>query len=175
MPQLPPREAHARPPSQRVSGQPPPALAVCIPQCTNAAWHVNGTQQPPSCRPAGGLAGFEPHGSVSDAQPRACVIRCPNKLPTPDTHHEGASSISRPGGTAGWLWNFRLDDVGRWNDSELPSLGGQLDHNDPGLQLEEFTSRFQCKKTDSEAAGHHKTTGPILRTCSAEQATTAGD
>jgi hypothetical protein len=31
-------------------------------------------------------------------------------------------SISRPGGTAGWLWNFRLDDVGRWHDSELPSL-----------------------------------------------------
>ena len=161
--------------SQRVSGQPPPAPAVCTSQRTNAAWHVNGTQQPPSCRPAGGLAGFEPHGSVSDAQPRACVIRCPNKLPIPDTHHEGASSISRPGGTAGWLWNFRLDDVGRWHDSELPSLGGQLDHNDPGLQLEEFTSRFQCKKTDSEAAGHHKTTGPILRTCSAEQATTAGD
>ena len=70
------------------------------------------------------------------------------------------NAISRPGGTAGWLWNFRLDDVGRWHDSELPSLGGQLDHNDPGLQLEEFTSRFQCKKTDSEAAGHHKTTGP---------------
>jgi hypothetical protein len=78
------------------------------------------------------------------------------------------SSISRPGGTAGWLWKFRLDNVGRWHDSELPSLGGQLDHNDPGLQLEEFASRFQCKKTDSEAAGHHKTTGPILRTCSAE-------
>ena len=149
-------------PSQRVSGQPPPAPAVCTSQRTNAAWHVNGTQQPPSCRPAGGLAGFEPpgHGSVSDAQPRACVIRCPNKLPIPDTHHEGASSISRPGGTAGWLWNFRLDDVGRWHDSELLSLGGQLDHNDLGLQLEEFTSRFQCKKTDSEAAGHHKTTGP---------------
>ena len=53
-----------------------------------------------------------------------------------------------------------MDDVGRWHDSELPSLGGQLDHNDPGLQLEEFTSRFQCKKTGSEAAGHHKTTGP---------------
>ena len=35
-------------------------------------------------------------------------------------------SISRPGGTAGWLWNFRLDDVGRWYDSELPSLGGLL-------------------------------------------------
>ncbi len=61
-------------------------------------------------------------------------------------------------------------------DSELLSLGGQLDHSDLGLQLEESTSRFQCKKTDSEAAGHHKTTGPILRTCSAEQAaTTAGD
>lgn len=86
-----------------------------------------------------------------------------------------ASSISRAGGTAGWLWNFRLDDVGRWHDSELPSLGGQLDHNEPGLQLEESTSCFQCKKTDSEAAGHHKTTGPILRSCSAEQATTAGD
>ena len=109
-----------------MSGQPPPAPAVCTSQRTNAAWHVNGTQQPPSCRPAGGLAGFEPHGSVSDAQPRACVIRCPNKLPIPDTHHEGASSISRPGGTAGWLWNFRLDDVGRWYNSELPSLGGHL-------------------------------------------------
>ena len=80
--------------SQRVSGHPPPALAVCTSQRTNAAWHVNGTQQPPSCRPAGGLAGFEPHGSVSDAQPRACVIRCPNKLPIPDTHHEGASFIN---------------------------------------------------------------------------------
>ena len=112
--------------SQRVSGQPPPAPAVCTSQRTNAAWHVNGTQQPPSCRPAGGLAGFEPHGSVSDTPPRACVIRCPNKLPIPDTHHEGASSISRPGGTAGWLWNFRLDDVGRWYNSELPSLGGLL-------------------------------------------------
>ncbi len=87
----------------------------------------------------------------------------------------GVTSMSRPGGTAGWLWNFRLDDVGRWHDSELLSLGGQLDHNDLGLQLEEFTSSFQCKKTDSEAAGHHKATGPILRPCSAEQATTAGD
>jgi hypothetical protein len=34
------------------------------------------------------------------------------------------NSISRHGGTAGWLWNFRLDDVGRWHDSELLSLGG---------------------------------------------------
>ncbi len=83
----------ARPiPSQRVSGQPPPAPAVCILHRNNAAWHVNGTQQPPSCRPAGGLAGFEPQGSVSDTQPRACVIRCPNKPLSPDTHHEGASS-----------------------------------------------------------------------------------
>jgi hypothetical protein len=68
-------------------------------------------------------------------------------------------SISRPGGTAGWLWNFRLDDVGRWHDSELLSFGDQPDHNELGLQLEEFTSCFQCKKTDSEAAGHCKTTG----------------
>jgi hypothetical protein len=51
--------------------------------------------------------------------------------------------LSRPG--AGWLWNFRLDDVGRWHDSELLSLGGQLDHNELGIQLEESTSRFQCK------------------------------
>jgi hypothetical protein len=45
--------------------------------------------------------------------------------------------ISRPGSTAVWLWNFRLDDMGRWYDSELLSIGGQLDHNDLGLQLEE--------------------------------------
>jgi hypothetical protein len=38
-----------------------------------------------NCRPAGGLVGFEPHGSVSDTQPRACVIRCPNKSHYP-TH-----------------------------------------------------------------------------------------
>ena len=106
--------------------------------------------------------GSTPHGSSKDQTTTGPAMK-------------NASSISRPGGTAGWLWNFRLDDVGRWHDSELLSLGGQLDHNDPGLQLEESTSRFQCKKTDSEAAGHHKTTGPILRTCSAEQATTAGD
>jgi hypothetical protein len=59
-------------PARRMSGQPPPALAICIMHRNNADWHVNGTQQPPSCRPAGGLVGFEPHGSVSDTQPRAC-------------------------------------------------------------------------------------------------------
>ncbi len=48
-------------------------------------------------------------------------------------------SISRPGGTAGWLWNFRLDDVGRRHDSELLSLGGQLDPNELGLQLEDIS------------------------------------
>ncbi len=60
--------------------------------------HVNGNQQPPSCRPAGGLVGFEPHCSVSDTQPRACVIRCPNKLLLPDTHQKSqvAADLAPP-------------------------------------------------------------------------------
>jgi hypothetical protein len=66
------------------------------------------------------------------------------------------TSISCPRGTAGWLWNFRLGDVGRWHDSDLLSLGGPPGHNELGLQLEESTSCFQNKKTDSEAAGHHE-------------------
>jgi hypothetical protein len=56
-------------------------------------------------------------------------------------------------GTAGWLWNFRLDDVGRWHDLELHYLGGPPGLNEPGVQLEESTNRFQYKKTDSEVAG----------------------
>ncbi len=36
-----------------------------------------------------------------------------------------ATAISRPGGTAGWLWNFRLDDVGpdRYHYLGDPQLG----------------------------------------------------
>jgi hypothetical protein len=49
------------------------------------------------------------------------------------------SSIS-PCGTAGWLWNFRLGNVGRWHDSEPLSLGGPPGHNELGVQLEESTS-----------------------------------
>jgi hypothetical protein len=80
-----------------------------------------------------------------------------------------AAPAERRGGFGTFGWTMWAAGMTR----NLPSLGGQLDHNEPGLQLEESTSCFQCKKTDSEAAGHHKTTGPILRTCSTEQATTA--
>jgi hypothetical protein len=66
--------------------------------------------------------------------------------------HAGITSISRHGVTAGLLWNFRLDDVRRWHDSELHSLGGPPGHIEQGIQLKESTSRFQYKKADLEAA-----------------------
>jgi hypothetical protein len=62
------------------------------------------------------------------------------------------STISRPGGTAGRLWSFRMGNVDRWHDSEPHSLGAPPGLNEPGVQLEESTSCFQYKNTDSEAA-----------------------
>jgi hypothetical protein len=66
-----------------------------------------------------------------------------------------AAPAERRGGFGTFGWTMWAAGMTR----NLPSLGGQLDHNEPGLQLEESTSCFQCKKTDSEAAGHRKTTG----------------
>jgi hypothetical protein len=92
---LPARRTPERPDPESACEWPTTSSARCLHTAQHQRYlHVNGTQQPPSCRPAGGLVGFEPHGSVSDAQPSACVIRCPNKLPLPDTHQKAQGGLS---------------------------------------------------------------------------------
>jgi hypothetical protein len=75
---------------------------------------------------------------------------------------------------AGWLWNFWLGDVGRWQDSEPHPLGGPPGLDELGVQLEESTSCFQYKKTYSDAG---PTQDNWSTQCSllADQATAAGD
>ncbi len=87
------------------------------------------------------------------------------------------NSISLPGGTAGWVWTFRLGDVGRWHDSQPNSFCGFLGHNELDVQLEESTScfKFHYKKTDPEAVGPTQDNWSPQYSYPGEQATTAGE
>ena len=113
-PLAPPRDQGGTPHGHRVSG---PSIQRSLSAYRTApmlfaqpARTASNNRQLPSWRRTG--LGSIPIGSVSITPPRACVIRCPPTTSSPRHTSEGASSISRPVRRAGWLWNFRLGDVG---------------------------------------------------------------
>ncbi len=78
---------------------------------------------------------------------------------------------------------FSLDNVGRWDDLELHSLGAAAPpgHIELGPAAGSPTGRVhlplpvQAENIDSEAIGQQEITEPTQRSCPVDQGTTVGD